>query len=144
MAHCWHIENTLWRCQESPLWRLHSFIDVSVEVRAGWQDTPAGIPGPGWLPLYMFWQQTQLHSHQNPLTTVRQRWGLGVLVRTVNLLHMEETIFPCKTCGFSCGLPVRMKIILSVCSILLSLLFPFCPSRAEEQRRKQPLMFREF
>lgn len=46
---------------------------------------------------------------------------------------MEETIFPSKMRAPPCGIPVRMMINLSMRSILLSLLLPFCPSRAEEQ-----------
>lgn len=35
--------------------------------------------------------------------------------------------------GSSCGIPMQMMINLSVCAVLLSLLLPLCPSRAEEQ-----------
>lgn len=132
MAHCWRIENTPCGAVRSP--PCGACFPLSMWVLRWEQDTPTSIPGSGWMPLYSFWQQTQLHSHHNPMTTARWRWGVGGWgLKTVNLLHMEETIFPCKTCG-SCGIPVRMMINPSVCLILLSLLFPFCPSRAEEQR----------
>lgn len=56
-----------------PRWRLHSFIDVSVEVRAG---CPAGLPGPGFLPLYSFWQQT-VEQPSQPFEDSKAAMGVG-------------------------------------------------------------------